>query len=43
MTEQVGKHYVLLSTDRRVGGLSTVRKGVDTRDGSQVAVKLRMN
>jgi serine/threonine protein kinase len=39
MAEQVGKHYVLLSTDRRAGGLSTVRKGVDTRDGSQVAVK----
>jgi len=39
MAEQVGKHYVLLNTDRRTGGLSTVRKGVDTRDGSQVAVK----
>lgn len=39
MAEQVGKHYVLLNADRRAGGLSTVRKGVDTRDGSQVAVK----
>lgn len=39
MPEQVGKHYVLLNADRRSGGLSTVRKGVDTRDGSSVAVK----
>jgi serine/threonine protein kinase len=39
MAEQVGKHYVLLNTGNRTGGLSTVRKGVDTRDGSQVAVK----
>jgi serine/threonine protein kinase len=39
MPEQVGKHYVLLNADRRAGGLSTVRKGVDTRDGSHVAVK----
>jgi len=39
MADQVGKHYVLLNADRRAGGLSTVRKGVDTRDGSQVAVK----
>ena len=39
MAEQVGNHYVLLNADRRAGGLSTVRKGVDTRDGSQVAVK----
>ena len=39
MAEQVGSHYVLLDADRRAGGLSTVRKGIDTRDGSQVAVK----
>lgn len=39
MAEQIGKHYVLLNEDRRTGGLSTVRKGVDTRDGSPVAVK----
>jgi serine/threonine protein kinase len=37
--EQVGKHYVLLNEGRRTGGLSTVRKGVDMRDGSPVAVK----
>lgn len=39
MAEQVGKHYVLLNEDKRAGGLSTVRKGIDTRDGSPVAVK----
>jgi hypothetical protein len=39
MAEQVGKHYVLLNDERRSGGLSTVRKAVDTRDGSSVAVK----
>lgn len=39
MAEQIGKHYVLLKDDKRSGGLSTVRKGVDTRDGSPVAVK----
>ena len=39
MAEQVGKHFVLLDGDRRTGGLSTVRRGVDTRDGSPVAVK----
>ncbi|UVT26249.1 protein kinase [Rhodococcus pyridinivorans] len=37
--EQVGRHFVLLKTDKRSGGLSTVRKAVDTRDGSAVAVK----
>lgn len=37
--EQVGKHYVLMNTERRSGGLSTVRKGIDTRDASPVAVK----
>lgn len=39
MAEQVGKHFVLLDTDKRSGGLSTVRKGIDTRDGSSIAVK----
>lgn len=39
MAEQVGKHFVLLNVERRLGGLSTVRKGIDTRDGSPVAVK----
>lgn len=39
MAEQVGKHFVLLEGDRRSGGLSTVRRGIDTRDGSSVAVK----
>lgn len=37
--EQVGRHFVLLNGDQRSGGLSTIRKGVDTRDGSAVAVK----
>lgn len=37
--ESVGQHFVLLSSERRAGGLSTVRKGIDTRDGSAVAVK----
>src|SRR4051812_13282067 len=39
MVEQVGKHFVLVKADSRSGGLSTVRKGVDTRDASPVAVK----
>ncbi len=39
MVDQVGSHYVLLSAGNRPGGLSTVRKGLDTRDGSAVAVK----
>lgn len=37
--EEVGKYYILLAADERSGGLSTVRKGVDRRDGSSVAVK----
>jgi serine/threonine protein kinase len=37
--ELVGKHFVLVNADQRMGGLSTVRRGVDTRDGSSVAVK----
>ncbi|NTW39540.1 MAG: protein kinase [Cellulomonadaceae bacterium] len=39
VVEQVGSHYVLLDGGNRSGGLSTVRKGIDTRDGSPVAVK----
>ena len=35
MAEQVGKHFVLLNVERRSGGLSRVRKGIDTRDGSR--------
>lgn len=37
--EQVGRHFVLLNGEHRAGGLSTIRKGIDTRDGSPVAVK----
>ncbi|MDJ0318391.1 serine/threonine-protein kinase [Arthrobacter antibioticus] len=37
--EQVGKHFVLVNGEQRVGGLSTVRRGFDTRDASLVAVK----
>lgn len=37
--EHVGRHFVLLSAEHRAGGLSTIRKGIDTRDGSSVAVK----
>ncbi|WP_102140892.1 serine/threonine-protein kinase [Mycobacterium hubeiense] len=39
MVEIVGKHYVLVGGGSRAGGLSTVRKAVDNRDGSSVAVK----
>lgn len=39
MPDVIGQRYVLLETDVRSGGLSTVRKAVDTRDGSSVAVK----
>lgn len=39
MPEQVGDYYILLQAESRSGGLSTVRRGVDTRDGSPVAVK----
>ncbi|MCZ4536760.1 AAA domain-containing protein [Gordonia terrae] len=37
--EQVGRHFVLLDAQPRLGGLSTIRKGIDMRDGSAVAVK----
>ncbi|MFC4630111.1 AAA domain-containing protein [Promicromonospora alba] len=40
MVDQVGSHYVLISGGNRPGGLSTVRKGIDTRDGTNIAVKL---
>lgn len=39
MVDIVGKHYVLVAGDGRSGGLSTVRKGFDSRDGSAVAIK----
>ena len=39
MPELVGKHYALLEADPRAGGMSSVRKGLDLRDASQVAVK----
>src|SRR5687768_17408391 len=39
MAEQIGKHYVLIQADKRAGGFSTVRRGVDLRDSSSVAVK----
>jgi len=38
MVDQIG-HYVLLDSDVRSGGLSVIRKGVDLRDGSSVAIK----
>lgn len=37
--EVVARHFVLLDADRRTGGQSTIRKGMDTRDGTFVAVK----
>jgi hypothetical protein len=37
--EIIGDHYVLSPADKRSGGLSTVRKAMDTRDFSPVAVK----
>lgn len=39
MIDQVGRHYGLLAAGNRKGGLSTVRQGIDMRDGSRVAVK----
>jgi hypothetical protein len=39
LPEQVGKHFILVGDERRVGGLSHIRKAVDIRDASQVAVK----
>ena len=40
MAEVIGGHYVLQDAgESRSGGLSTVRRGVDTRDMSSVAVK----
>ncbi|WP_082593912.1 serine/threonine-protein kinase [Phycicoccus sp. Soil802] len=40
MAEVVGQHYVLSQEEARSGGLSTVRKAVDIRDLSTVAVKI---
>lgn len=39
MIEIIGERYTLVKSPARGGGLSTVRKGVDTEDGSAVAVK----
>jgi hypothetical protein len=39
VTEHVGKHFVLVGGSTRAGGQATVRKAVDVRDGSNVAVK----
>lgn len=39
MPQQIGQHFVLVGDERRVGGLSHIRKAIDIRDGSQVAVK----
>lgn len=39
MPEQIGQYYVLQEGAGRLGGLSTVRRGFDIRDGSSVAVK----
>lgn len=40
MAELVGEHYVLSQEEGRSGGLSNVRKAVDVRDLSTVAVKI---
>lgn len=40
MPEVIGDHYMLLQLERRGGTFSVVRKAVDHRDGSFVAVKL---
>ena len=38
--ENIGHHYVLIEADsRHGGGMSTIRRGIDIRDGSSVAVK----
>lgn len=40
MLDVVGDHYMLLELERRSGTFSVVRKAIDRRDGSAVAVKL---
>lgn len=40
MPDVVGDHYMLLKVERRSGTFSTVRKAIDDRDESFVAVKL---
>lgn len=40
MPDVVGDHYMVLKVERRGGTFSVVRKAVDDRDGSFVAVKL---
>lgn len=40
MPDVIGDHYVLLKVERRGGTFSVVRKAIDNRDESFVAVKL---
>lgn len=40
MPDVVGDHYMLLKAERRGGAFSVVRKGIDDRDESFVAVKV---
>jgi serine/threonine protein kinase len=40
MPDVIGDHYVLLTVERRSGAFSVVRKAIDDRDESFVAVKL---
>lgn len=39
MVEQIGKYFVLVNEGSRSGGSAIIRSGIDTRDGSKVAVK----
>ena len=39
MADEVGDHFTLLDVDIRSGSFGVVRKGIDRRDGSFVAVK----
>lgn len=39
MPETIGNYYLLLETPARLGGHAVVRKAIDFRDGSEVAVK----
>src|ERR1700735_1694886 len=39
MADQVGEHFILLDVGGRSGSFGVVRKGIDRRDGSSVAVK----
>lgn len=40
MPDVIADHYMLLKVERRGGTFSVVRKAIDERDGSFVAVKL---